>query len=239
MHLSLAVFFLTFAPTALTHGIITTPPSRRTGSTFTSLCGSSINNAVVQDNTSYVEQLTKLSTTDKGYNASACNLWLCKGLQYADNAANVQTWKAGEVVPVKIWLRIPHEGIANVSVVETKSNKAVGSYLKVWEKGYAPGRSEKDVPLEQREFSITVPEGLESTCTKAGDCVSVSSQIQSSERTDSLIRSYNGGGWELRLNRHMNPVLTSRLLDRLPPKRFSRLEFDKAERVSGSMEFRI
>jgi hypothetical protein len=28
--------------------------------------------------------------------------------------------------------------------------------------------------LDQREFSVTVPEGLEKTCASAGDCVSSS-----------------------------------------------------------------
>ncbi|KAF2677490.1 hypothetical protein K458DRAFT_446971 [Lentithecium fluviatile CBS 122367] len=162
---------LALIPTAFSHGIITTPPSRAIGSAVTSACGSTLVNAIKQDNTSYVEQLTKLATTDKGYKAAACNLYLCKGLQFADNTANVQTWKAGDVVPIKIWLRIPHEGIANVSVVDTKSNVKVGEFLKVWDKGYAPGRSEKDVPLDQKEFSITVPTGLETACSNAGDCV--------------------------------------------------------------------
>ncbi|KAF1971054.1 hypothetical protein BU23DRAFT_472174 [Bimuria novae-zelandiae CBS 107.79] len=162
---------LLFAPTVLSHGIITAPPSRAIGSAITTACGQTITNAIKADNTSYVEQLTKLATSDTKFNAATCNLYLCKGLQYADNSANVQTWKAGDVVPIKIWLRIPHEGIANVSIVSTKQNKQVGEPLKLWTKGYAPGKTEKDVPLEQREFSVTVPNGLESTCATAGDCV--------------------------------------------------------------------
>ena len=164
------LLFLT--PAVLSHGIITTPPSRAIGPGITTACGTAINNAIKADNTSYIEQLTKLAASDNNFNAASCNLYLCKGLQYSDNAVNVQTWKAGDVVPIKIWLRIPHEGIANVSIVDTKQNKAVGEPLKLWTKGYAPGKSEKDVPVEQREFSITVPSGLESTCATAGDCVS-------------------------------------------------------------------
>ena len=123
------------------------------------------------DNTSYVEGMPEAAAKDKGFNAAKCNLWLCKGLQFADNAANVQKWTAGQVVPVKVWLRIPHEGSANVSIVDTKSNKIIGEFLKNWPKGYAPGRSEKDAPLDQREFSIKVPTGLEEKCAVAGDCV--------------------------------------------------------------------
>ena len=168
-----AAALLALVPVVLSHGIITTPPSRRIGDATTSACGATLVNAIKQDNTSYVEQLTKLSTTDKGYHAAACNLYLCKGLQFADNSANVQTWKAGDVVPIKIYLWIPHEGYANVSIVDTKKNVQVGEPLKIWAKGYAPGRKESDVPLDQRQFDITVPAGLETTCANAGDCVSL------------------------------------------------------------------
>jgi hypothetical protein len=61
-----------------------------------------------------------------------------------------------------------------VSIVDTKRNEIVGDMLKVWEKGYAPGKSESDVPAGQKEFSVKVPEGLEEKCAVAGDCVSLS-----------------------------------------------------------------
>ncbi|KAF2438650.1 hypothetical protein P171DRAFT_371587 [Karstenula rhodostoma CBS 690.94] len=170
MFATLATVFL-FAPAVLSHGIITVPPSRAIGPAITTACGQAITSAIKSDNTSYVEQLTKIASSDNKFDRAACNLYLCKGLQFSDNSANVQTWKAGDVVPVKIWLRIPHEGIANVSIVSTKQNKLVGDFLKIWTKAYAPGKSEQDVPLEQRDFSVTVPSGLETTCANAGDCV--------------------------------------------------------------------
>lgn len=43
--------------------------------------------------------------------------------------------------------------------------------LKVWSKGYAPGKKESDVPQDQKTFSVKVPEGLEEKCKSAGDCV--------------------------------------------------------------------
>lgn len=170
--ISTVVASLLLAPVVLSHGIITVPPSRAIGPAITAACGQAITSAIKSDNTSYVEQLTKLASSDSKFDPAACDLYLCKGLQFSDNSANVQTWKAGDVVPVKIWLRIPHEGIANVSIVSTKQNKQVGDFLKVWKKGYAPGKSENDVPLEQRQFNVTVPRGLETTCANAGDCVS-------------------------------------------------------------------
>jgi hypothetical protein len=211
MHISIAAALLAFVPAVLSHGIITTPPSRRIGTATSAVCGETLVNAIKQDNTSYVEQLTKLSTTDKGYKAASCNLYLCKGLQFADNAANAQTWKAGDVVPINIYLWIPHEGYANVSIVDTKSNTKVGEYLKVWDKGYAPGRKESDVPLDQRQFSITVPTGLEKTCANAGDCVSFELYL-CCERRLIVCRFFSGGGWVLPRSKRMSPALTSRLL---------------------------
>jgi hypothetical protein len=200
---------LALIPAVLSHGIITTPPARRIGSATTSACGATLVNAIKQDNTSYVEQLTKLSATDKGYNAAACNLYLCKGLQFADNAANVQTWKAGDIVPVNIYLWIPHLGYANVSIVDTKKNVQVGEPLKLWSEGYAPGRTESDVPLDQRQFNVTVPKGLETTCANAGDCVCVS--IRKCFSMLIVNRFFNGGGWARRPSRRTSLALTSRL----------------------------
>ena len=211
MHFSAAAALLAIVPAVLSHGIITTPPSRRIGEATTAACGATLVNAIKQDNTSYVEQLSKLSTTDKGYKAAACNLYLCKGLQFADNAANVQTWKAGDVVPVNIYLRIPHLGYANVSIVDTKKNVNVGGFLKVWEKDYAPGRVEADVLLDQRQFSVTVPKGLETTCANAGDCVSLDRNLRRDTRLI-VRRSCSGGGWAQLRSRPMSLALTSRSL---------------------------
>jgi hypothetical protein len=168
----LSTSLLTLIPAVLGHGLIQQPPSRAVGDALAANCGPSVVSKIKADNTSYVEGMPEAAVKDKEYNPEKCNLWLCKGLQFADNSANVQKWTAGQVVPVKVWLRIPHEGIANVSVVDTKSNTIVGDMLKVWSKGYAPGRSEKDVPLDQKEFSVTVPTGLEEKCATAGHCVS-------------------------------------------------------------------
>ncbi|KAF2184154.1 hypothetical protein K469DRAFT_580481 [Zopfia rhizophila CBS 207.26] len=170
MHFSTAAF-LALVPTVLGHGLITDPPSRPVGPAILENCGNGVVSQIKADNTSHVEGLPEAAAKDKAYKADRCNLWLCKGLQFADNTANVQKWSAGQVVPIKIWLRIPHEGSANVSIVDTKTDKIIGSMLKVWEKGYAPGRSEKDVPKDQKEFSVTVPTGLEEKCATAGDCV--------------------------------------------------------------------
>ncbi|KAL1794124.1 hypothetical protein ACET3X_007545 [Alternaria dauci] len=165
-----AATILALIPRVLSHGLITSPPSRPTGPSLNSLCGPAITRTINNDNTSHVEGLPELLAAP--YSASTCNLWLCKGLQFSDNPANnTQVWSAGQVVPLKVWIRIPHEGSANVSIVDAKRNEIVGDMLKVWGKGYAPGKSESDVPIGQREFSVRIPEGLEEKCAMAGDCV--------------------------------------------------------------------
>ncbi|KAF2004040.1 hypothetical protein P154DRAFT_65566 [Amniculicola lignicola CBS 123094] len=171
MHFSTAAL-LALVPTVLGHGLIQSPPSRPYGTALQANCGASVFKYIKADNTSHVEDTPEAAAKDPTYKAALCNLWLCKGLQFADNpAANIQSWTAGQDVPIKVWLRIPHEGSANVSIVDTKTNKIVGDMLKVWSKGYAPGRSEKDAPLDQKEFTVKVPAGLEEKCAVAGDCV--------------------------------------------------------------------
>ncbi|KAF7578553.1 hypothetical protein PtrM4_027930 [Pyrenophora tritici-repentis] len=131
------------------------PPSRPVGPAIIKNCGPKVEQDIRLDNTSHVEGLPELAAQDPAYNATSCNLFLCKGLQFADNPANhTQMWTAGQVVPIKVWIRIPHEGSANVSIVDTKTNTIVGG----------------DAEADQKEFSVTVPEGLEEKCKSAGDC---------------------------------------------------------------------
>ncbi|KAL6710486.1 hypothetical protein ACN47E_008534 [Coniothyrium glycines] len=171
MHLITASLAALLPTAILGHGLITSPPARPIGPSLLADCGAKVEQDIRLDNTSHVEGLPELAAQSPDYNAAKCNLWQCKGLQFADNRNNTQIWHTGQVVPIKVWIRIPHEGSANVSIVDTKSNTIVGDMLKVWSKGYAPGKTESDTPLDQREFSVTVPAGLEEQCAVAGDCV--------------------------------------------------------------------
>jgi hypothetical protein len=165
-------------PAVLGHGLIQIPPSRPVGDAILANCGNGVVSQIKGDNTSHVEGLPEAAAKDPAYHAAACNLWLCKGLQFADNPkANIQKWTAGQVVPMQVWVRIPHEGSANVSIVDTKTNKVLGNMLKVWSKGYAPGIKESDVPADQKNFNVTIPKGLEKKCAVAGNCVSISSNL--------------------------------------------------------------
>ncbi|KAI0165918.1 hypothetical protein GGR57DRAFT_142001 [Xylariaceae sp. FL1272] len=98
------------------HGFIATPAMRMPGNATTAACGKSVVSDINKDKTSHVEGLPELAATDSGYNEAACNLWLCRGVQFGDNSANVQSYLPGQNVPIKVTLTIPHVGSANVSV---------------------------------------------------------------------------------------------------------------------------
>ncbi|KAI0846092.1 hypothetical protein F5Y00DRAFT_151521 [Daldinia vernicosa] len=161
------------AATVSGHGLITTPTPRGPGDASSAACGSSVVANIKGDLTSHVEGLPELAAEDAGYHGELCNLWLCRGLQYADNAANVQAYKPGQKVTIEVQLTIPHAGSANVSVVDTKTNTIIGEPLLTWPSGYADERQfyAHQTPANQTKFDVTIPEDLGSKCADAGSCV--------------------------------------------------------------------
>jgi len=175
----LVVVLLTPSPTSA-HGYLLHPPSRAAGPATLSACGKPITDAILRDNTSHIEGLPELSLqSNSGFDPALCNLWLCRGLQFGDNraAGQVQAWRPGQVVGVKVKITIPHDGSANVSVVDARENRVVGEMLRYWGQGYANEREffEGSAARNQTEFNVTVPEDLGGRCARAGDCVSIHS----------------------------------------------------------------
>ncbi len=172
MHFSLAsLLSLTgLVVQASAHGLVTNPVTRPPGQATEAACGKIMAEFYRADNTSYPEALLRANPggLKAGYDAKKCNLYLCKGYQFADNAANVQSYKAGQVVNLDVWIRIPHKGYANVSVVDTTSNTVIGTPLISWPDNYAATATP---PANQTKFSIKIPE-LGNKCTEAGVCVS-------------------------------------------------------------------
>ncbi|KAI0127850.1 hypothetical protein BJ170DRAFT_702109 [Xylariales sp. AK1849] len=164
---------LALAATVSAHGYLSSPPARQYGDAAIAACGPSVVASIKADNTSHVEGLPELAAQDSQYNATLCNLWLCRGLQYADNAVNVQKYAPGQVVNIKIKLTIPHTGNANVSVVDTKTNVIVGEPLKSWPSGYAAEQAfySNSTPTDQVDFNVTIPTDLGATCAQDGACV--------------------------------------------------------------------
>jgi hypothetical protein len=145
------------ASTAWSHGIITIPAPHTVGAASFVACGSGVTNLIKANNTSHVKGLPEAAATNSAYNAAECNLWLCKGLQLADNKANVQNFTAG-VLDMLIWIRIPHTGTANVSVVDTKTNRVIGDPL-ISFTGYA-NQTLPTLPKDNHKFQHCDSKGV-------------------------------------------------------------------------------
>ncbi|PMD58383.1 uncharacterized protein K444DRAFT_503173, partial [Hyaloscypha bicolor E] len=105
---------------------------------------------------------------DPTYKAADFNLWLCRGMQFADNKANVQTYTAGQTVHFDVKIMVRHTGTANMSIVDMKSNKIVKQLL-YWDQ-YADEK-QKTLPANNTAFDVTIPSDLKGACATAGDCV--------------------------------------------------------------------
>ena len=158
------------------HGLISSPAARAPGDATAAACGPKIAAEIAGDPTSHVEGLPELGASDPEFDAALCNPWLCKGLQFGDNAANVQEFVAGQTVEVQVDLTIPHVGSANVSVVDTAANAVLGDPLVLWPSGYADEREfyAGTTPKDQTDFEIVIPDDLGGKCAEPGECVSPS-----------------------------------------------------------------
>ncbi|PBL03290.1 hypothetical protein ARMGADRAFT_874061, partial [Armillaria gallica] len=150
----------------LGHGKLTSPSPRSDtiGSAFSEACGSQLLSVETSDAYGNIQQEMQTSTVD----SSICNLWLCKGYQFADNEANVQSYTAGQTVSMTAEIRAPHTGIANVSIVATATNTIIGDALYSWD-DYASNQS--GVTADDEAWDITIPSDLGDQCATAGDCV--------------------------------------------------------------------
>jgi hypothetical protein len=162
--------YLFFATSVVGHGLITSPPARAVGPAMVSACGASVAALVTADDTSHVEGMPEAALNEQTFNASRCNVFLCKGLQFEDNIANVQTLQPGQVVNMQASIPIAHEGPMNVSVVNTKMNMAIGGPL-ISFVSYAD-ESLPQLPANNTNFNVTIPRDLGNTCSVPGTCVS-------------------------------------------------------------------
>ena len=70
--------------------------------------------------------------------------------------------------------RIKHFGSANVSIVDTKTDKIISPNLVYWAK-YADEK--KATVVDETKFSFTIPTDLGAKCATAGDCVGFSCSL--------------------------------------------------------------
>lgn len=160
------------AGTALGHGLVTKPVTREPGDATATVCGKKMVQFYKSDNTSYPEALMRANgLADPAYNPAKCNLYLCRGYQFADNTKQVLSYTEGETIDMEVYIRIPHKGYANVSVVDMAANKVIGAPLYTWGDGYADAKNFPNLPKNQTSFSVKVPM-LNGKCAEAGACVS-------------------------------------------------------------------
>ncbi|KAF2665368.1 hypothetical protein BT63DRAFT_463633 [Microthyrium microscopicum] len=158
---------LAVVPFVRGHGTVTDPPARAPGTAFKAACGEQVFNNQKGDNKGNVQGELQIAMNQKDYNAAQCNLFMCKGFMFQDNMANVQTYTANQVVPIKVAITAPHTGTANVSIVDTKSNAVIGQPL-ISFNDYASNAHA--IPANNTAFSITMPD-VSSQCGTAGNCV--------------------------------------------------------------------
>ncbi|KKA29756.1 hypothetical protein TD95_004512 [Thielaviopsis punctulata] len=160
------VSLLALAASAYAHGRVTSPAPRDIGPAFEKACGSAMFNQMEADPNGNIEGM--LQNKAANFNPSVCHLELCKAYQFADNTANVHSFQPGEKVDFKVVIAAPHTGVANVSVVDTTSNSAIGQPL-ISFTNYASTKT--GVAANNTDFSVTMPSDLPSTCSTAGNCV--------------------------------------------------------------------
>ncbi|OJJ45639.1 hypothetical protein ASPZODRAFT_498040 [Penicilliopsis zonata CBS 506.65] len=148
------------------HGFVTSPQARMPGAAMEAACGTQIYDNQEADNYGNIQG--ELQVADSTYNATACDIWLCKGYKYEDNTDNVYTYSAGEVIPFVVDIRAPHTGTANVSIVKTSTDTMISSILKYWSV-YASVST--TIPYNNTNFNITMPDDLGDECTTGGECV--------------------------------------------------------------------
>lgn len=157
---------LAVAAMASAHGIVTSPPARAAGDAFKTACGQQVFNSLNSDQYGNMQQLQNIGASQKDFDESACDLSLCKGLQFEDNSANIQKFTAGQVISMKVDIRAPHTGVANVSVVSLETNTIIGEPMMKWDI-YASNSA--SIPKNNTDFTIKIPD-VASSCGNAGAC---------------------------------------------------------------------
>ncbi|KAM0332074.1 hypothetical protein ACHAQA_002343 [Verticillium albo-atrum] len=157
---SFALASAILATTISAHGNLVTPPPRVPGPAMVAACGQQNVNSVLADPGIPLENFRNTPAT--------CQLDLCRGATFADNTDRVQTFTAGQVVPITAELPIPHEGPCNVSLVDTATNTVIGPPLILFQ-SYAD-ESLAQLPANNTAFQVTMPQLQVGQCAQAGEC---------------------------------------------------------------------
>ncbi|QDS73218.1 hypothetical protein FKW77_003249 [Venturia effusa] len=163
MRSSILAVIAAFTASVAAHGAVTSPPVRNPGPAMMAACGAPAVAAAVADPTNPLEDIDMSAATPN------CKLDLCRGATFADNTANVQTYTPGQTITMKADIPIPHEGPMNVSIIDTATNKVIGSPL-ISFASYAD-ENLATLPANNTEFSFRMPMQLEAgQCVQPGQC---------------------------------------------------------------------
>jgi predicted carbohydrate-binding protein with CBM5 and CBM33 domain len=149
------------------HGSIASPTPRQPGAAMASACGQQVEVNQASDHNGNIQGMLQVANSQSDYNAAECDIWLCKGYKWEDNEDLLQTYTAGQVVPIAFNVAAPHTGTANVSIVDTATNTVIEQLL------YYPvfASTATGVTSNETLFSITIPSTLGDKCSTGGACV--------------------------------------------------------------------
>ncbi|KAH6614319.1 hypothetical protein C7974DRAFT_404883 [Boeremia exigua] len=159
-----AVALAGFASSVAAHGFISSPTPRQPGEGLKAACGDQVYNQQSSDKYGNVQgALQNLQGSHPD-----CRMWQCKGVPVED-AGEVFSYTAGQVIPMTVEIRAPHDGVANVSIVNVKTDKVIGAPLISWDE-YALTSSPISAHPDWTSFDITMPD-VSAECAEKGDCV--------------------------------------------------------------------
>ena len=102
---------------------------------------------------------------DPTHKPENCNFSLCNGIPFKDNKDQVFKYRAGAQLPIKYSIETAHPGHANLSVIDTKTNKPIGTPLKVFDKF-----GETTNNHDELDWSVKMSD-TGKKCSTPGDCV--------------------------------------------------------------------
>ncbi|KAI5782072.1 hypothetical protein DFH27DRAFT_473892, partial [Peziza echinospora] len=130
MHFTAFTLISALVATVSSHGNIISHNIRQPADTFAVICGQTAYDLLRQDIHRSHQNLIDAVPSDPSFDrARNCNFFLCKGIPFIDNLENVYQFRPNEVIDIEYLITIPHDGVANMSVVDTYTNRMIGRPL--------------------------------------------------------------------------------------------------------------
>lgn len=161
------VYYGVFSLTSVVvDAMIISPSPRERGSAFESACGTfALHNSgdpdlSIQDQTRLLHRDVEL-----GFATGACNLWQCQGTQFVDNEAKLNNYSAGEVISIVVDTQFVRPGIANMSIVDTRTNSVLSKLANM--------KLPMNNRVEQDRILVRLPklDDENGACRVPGECV--------------------------------------------------------------------